>query len=49
MRDLNIITDQNKRSLTQNIYIIFNKLNINDNEANLFLGVLNSVKKTLKK
>ena len=49
MRDLNIITDQNKRSLTQNIYIIFNKLNINDNEANLFLGVLNSVKKALKK
>ena len=49
MKDLNIITDQNKRSLTQNIYIIFNKLNINDNEANLFLGVLNSVKKALKK
>ena len=49
MTDLNIITDQNKRSLTQNIYIIFNKLNINDNEANLFLGVLNSVKKALKK
>ncbi len=49
MTDLHIITDQNKRSLTQNIYIIFNKLNINDNEANLFLGVLNSVKKALKK
>ena len=49
MTDLNIITDQNKRSLTQNIYIIFNKLNINDNEANLFLGVLKSVKKALKK
>ena len=49
MTDLNIITDQNKRSLTQNIYIIFNKLNINDNEANLFLGVLNSIKKALKK
>ena len=49
MADLNIITDQNKRSLTQNIYIIFNKLSINDNEANLFLGVLNSVKKALKK
>ena len=49
MTDLNIITDQNKRSLTQNIYIIFNKLSINDNEANLFLGVLNSFKKALKK
>ncbi len=49
MTDLHIITDQNKRSLTQNIYIIFNKLNINDNEANLFLGVLNSIKKALKK
>ena len=49
MTDLNIITDQNKRSLTQNIYIIFNKLSINDNEANLLLGVLNSVKKALKK
>jgi len=49
MTDLNIITDQNKRSLTQNIYIIFNKLSINDNEANLFLGVLNSFRKALKK
>ena len=49
MTELNIMNDKNKRSLTQNIYIIFNKININDNEANLFLGVLNSVKKALKK
>ena len=48
MTDLNIITIKKKIAYPKYIHY-FNKLNINDNEANLFLGVLNSIKKALKK
>ena len=46
---LDIITDKNKKSLIQNVHVIFNKSNLTDNEANLLLGVLNSIKKALQK
>ena len=49
MTHLNIITDKNEKSLTQNIHIIFNKSNFTMNEANLILGVLTSIEKALKK
>ena len=49
MTELEIITDKNKKSLTQNIHIIFNKSNFTKNEANLLLGVLTSIEKALKK
>ena len=49
MTKLEIITDKNKKSLTQNIHIIFNKQNFTKNEANLMLGVLTSIEKSLKK
>ena len=49
MTHLDIISDKNKKSLTQNIHIIFNKWKFTKNEANLFLGVLSSIEKALKK
>ena len=49
MTQLDIISDKNKKSLTQNIHIIFNKSKFTQNEANLFLGVLSSIEKALKK
>ncbi len=49
MSYLNIITDKNKKSLTQNIHIIFNKSDFSKNEADLVLGVLSSIEKALKK
>ena len=49
MTQLHIISDKNKKSLTQNIHIIFNKTKFTNNEANLFLGVLSSIEKALKK
>ena len=49
MTQLDIISDKNKKSLIQNIHIIFNKTKFTKNEANLFLGVLSSVEKALKK
>ena len=49
MSYLNIITNKNKKSLTQNVHIIFNKSKFSKNEANLLLGVLSSIEKALKK
>jgi tRNA C32,U32 (ribose-2'-O)-methylase TrmJ len=49
MSQLNIITDKNKKSLIQNIHIIFNKTNFTDNEVNLYLGILSKIEKALKK
>ena len=49
MIELDILNDKNRKSLTQNIHIIFNKIIFTNNEANLFLGVLNSTLKALKK
>ncbi len=46
---LDIITEKNKKSLIQNVHVIFNKSNLTDNEANLLLGVLSSIKKALQK
>ena len=44
-----ISIQENKKSLIQNVHVIFNKSNLTDNEANLLLGVLNSIKKALQK
>ena len=49
MSCLNIITNKNKKSLTQNVHIIFNKSKFSKNEADLLLGVLSSIEKALKK
>lgn len=49
MQDLNIITDKNKNSLTQNIHIIFNKTDLTENEVNLYLGILSNIHKALQK
>ena len=49
MSYLNIITAKNKKSLTQNVHIIFNKSKFSKNEADLLLGVLSSIEKALKK
>ena len=49
MSDLDIITEKNKKSLIQNIHIIFNKTNFTENEANLYLGILTKIRKALKK
>ena len=49
MERLNIITNKNKNSLTQNIHIIFNKSNLTTNEANLYLGILSKIEKALQK
>ena len=49
MAYLNIITNKNKKSLTQNVHIIFNKSKFSKNEADLLLGVLSSIEKALKK
>ena len=49
MIELDILNDKNRKSLSQNIHIIFNKIIFTNNEANLFLGVLNSTLKALKK
>ena len=49
MIELDILNDKNRKSLTKNIHIIFNKIIFTNNEANLFLGVLNSALKALKK
>ena len=49
MSYLDIITSKNKKSLTQNIHIIFNKSKFSKNEADLILGVLSSIEKALKK
>ena len=49
MSYLNIITNKNKKSLTQNVHIIFNKSKFSKNEADLLLGVLSSIEKALKK
>ena len=49
MTELDILNNKNRKSLTQNIHIIFNKIIFTNNEANLFLGVLNSTLKALKK
>ena len=48
MNSLDIITDKNKKSLNQNVHIIFNKFNFSEKEANLFIGVLNRIQKALK-
>ena len=49
MSDLDIITEKNKKSLVQNIHIIFNKTNFTENEVNLYLGILSKIGKALKK
>ena len=49
MTELGILNDKNKKSLTQNIHIIFNKIIFTENEANLFLGILSTTLKALKK
>jgi tRNA C32,U32 (ribose-2'-O)-methylase TrmJ len=49
MSDLDIITEKNKKSLVQNIHIIFNKTNFTENEVNLYLGILTKIEKALKK
>ena len=49
MSYLNIITNKNRKSLTQNVHIIFNKSKFSKNEADLLLGVLSSIEKALKK
>ncbi len=49
MNRLNILTDKNKNSLTQNIHIIINKSNLTSNEANLYLGILSKIEKALQK
>ena len=49
MSDLDIITEKNKKSLVQNIHIIFNKTNFTENEVNLYLGILTKIGKALKK
>jgi len=49
MSNLDIITEKNKRSLTQNIHIIFNKTNLTDNEANLYFGILSKIQKAIEK
>ena len=49
MSDLDIITEKNKKSLVQNIHIIFNKTNFTENEVNLYLGILTKIRKALKK
>ena len=49
MTDLDIITEKNKKSLVQNIHIIFNKTNFTENEVNLYLGILTKIGKALKK
>jgi TrmH family RNA methyltransferase len=49
MYDLDIITEKNKKSLVQNIHIIFNKTNFTENEVNLYLGILTKIGKALKK
>tara|TARA_Y100000768_G_scaffold305608_1_gene239543 strand:+ start:4090 stop:4800 length:711 start_codon:yes stop_codon:yes gene_type:complete len=49
MERLNIITNKNKNSLTQNIHIIFNKSNLTSSEANLYLGILSKIEKALQK
>ena len=49
MEYLDIITNKNKKSLVQNIHIIFNKSNLSENEVNLYLGILSKIVKALKK
>ena len=49
MEYLDIITNKNKKSLIQNIHIIFNKSNLSENEVNLYLGILSKIGKALKK
>ena len=49
MNRLDILTDKNKNSLTQNIHIIINKSNLTSNEANLYLGILSKIEKALQK
>jgi len=49
MFELDIITEKNKKSLVQNIHIIFNKTNFTENEVNLYLGILTKIGKALKK
>tara|TARA_B100001564_G_scaffold356775_1_gene371623 strand:- start:719 stop:1429 length:711 start_codon:yes stop_codon:yes gene_type:complete len=49
MEYLDIITNKNKKSLIQNIHIIFNKSNLSENEVNLYLGILSKIVKALKK
>ena len=49
MSHLDIITEKNKKSLIQNIHIIFNKTDFTDNEVNLYLGILSKILKALKK
>lgn len=49
MYKLNIITPKNKKSLTQNIHIIFNKTNFTENEVNLYLGILTKIGKAIQK
>ena len=46
---LDIITEKNKKSLIQNIHIIFNKSNFTENEVNLYHGILTKIAKALKK
>ena len=49
MFSLGIITNKNKKSLTQNVHIIFNKTDLTDNEANLYLGILSKIHKAIEK
>ena len=46
---LDIITEKNKKSLIQNIHIIFNKSDFTENEVNLYHGILTKIAKALKK